>query len=707
MAKKGKVLQTIIDISGEISPTLGKTIDSVVDRLDGINGASLAASAAIAGIGVGAAAGLKSATKYMTKLGDEWNTALGDMSAQTGFVGEDLEALAESAKAIYAMNLGESLGDVTDTISDVQRQTGLWGDALQGVSADAIMLRDTFEYDVNESTRAAKALMDNFNISGHDAMNMIATGAQNGLDWSGELLDTITEYSPQFKKLGLDADDMFNIMQSGADGAAFNLDKVGDTVKEFSIRAIDGSKSTIEGFEAIGMNADEMMQIFAAGGEEASDAFYAVLQGLLNIEDPVARDAAGVQLMGTMWEDMGLEAIQALADTQDGAYATSDALEQIGDVKYNNLGTALEGIRRKIDVGLLPASEALTQSLVDAAPEIGAMVDQASPHLEALAGKIGPLVTGAVSFAVDGLGLIADNMDTLIPIAGGLTGALVAYKLATIASAGVTKILTGAHAVQAAAMASGTAMTTAQAAATWALNGAMAVLTSPIFLVVAAIGVLIAAGVALYRHWDTVKAYAAQLGSYVSGVWTNLKNGAINLKNGIVEAFTTGFQSLVGIVKAPVNAVVGIINGAIEGINSIGFTVPDWVPFIGGKAFQLSIPMMPYFASGGFTNGMSIAGEDGQEAVISFKRQYRKDNLSYWAKAGRMLGATPEDADFGLSGTGNHTAVDIGGITFAPNITITGNADKRSIIQAIRDEYPEFLDMLDEYFMERGVPVYG
>ena len=70
-------------------------------------------------------------------------------------------------------------------------------------------------------------------------MNLIAAGAQNGLDYSGELLDSISEYSVQFAKVGLDADDMFKVFQKGAESGAFNLDKVGDAVKEFSIRAIE------------------------------------------------------------------------------------------------------------------------------------------------------------------------------------------------------------------------------------------------------------------------------------------------------------------------------------------------------------------------------------------------------------------------------------------------------------------------------------
>jgi hypothetical protein len=114
------------------------------------------------------------------------------------------------------------------------------------------------------------------------------------------------------------------------------------------------------------------------------------------------------------------------------------------------------------------------------------------------------------------------------------------------------------------------------------------------------------------------------------------------------------------------------------------------------------------YATGGFTNGISIAGEDPRyptEAVISFNPAYRAQNLSYWAQAGRMLGA--EASDFHLGGSGGSSDINLGGVTFAPNITISGKADKDTIMQAIEAEYPEFIDMLEEYLAGRRATVYA
>ena len=150
-------------------------------------------------------------------------------------------------EAVYKNNYGDSFEDIGDAISQVKNLGEMDEASLQNVTESAFALRDTFEYDISESTRAAKALMDNFGISGEEAMNLIASGAQNGLDYSGELLDSISEYSVQFEKVGLDADDMFANLSKGAESGAFNLDKVGDAVKEMAIRVVDGSDTTRQG----------------------------------------------------------------------------------------------------------------------------------------------------------------------------------------------------------------------------------------------------------------------------------------------------------------------------------------------------------------------------------------------------------------------------------------------------------------------------
>lgn len=752
---KGKVLETVVSISGEISPTLGKTLDGVIKQLGGVNTAALAASAAVVGIGAAAVVGVAKAGKALVSLGDEYNSAVNSMSMATGAMGGELDDLAQQMQDVYAAGFGEDMQDVADAMSVAAQLTGAMGDELEGLTADAITLRDTFGYDINESMRAADAMMTNFGISGEEAMNLIASGAQNGLDFSGELIDTINEYSVQFAKVGFDAEQMFSIMQSGADGTAWNLDKVGDAVKEFAIRSIDGSDTTIEAFTAIGMNADQMMQTFAAGGDAANAAFYDVLDALLAMEDPVARDAAGVELFGTMWEDLGVEAVQALADTEDALYDAGDALDNIQDVKFDNLGDAFEMIKRQGEVAFLPLASTMASLAVDLAPKIGDLLGRLGPIIEQVTVSAMPLVEDFFGGLMDALDALGPVIDQVLPVLSDSIGQVfvAVQPLIPIITQLIGNLLpTIAQLIAALAPVISTVLSVLSPVLS-AVSQLISGLLPPLSRLLQALGPILTQTGSLIS--STVGAAFQALGPLISSV-TGVLSGLITFITGVFsgswaqawqgikDIFSNVFNSLAGIVKAPINAVIAIVNGVISAINGIGFTIPDWVPVLGGQRFGLSIPEIPMLAAGGFTDGPSIAGEAGQEAVISFDPAYRDENLAYWAQAGQMLGARAADAAFALGGSsggaaldmssaadgvyiessalfadaldegftlsgGGDTAyyLDMGGVTFAPHIEIKGEADKRSVIDAIRDEYPEFLDMLEEWFAERGVTVYG
>jgi len=117
--------------------------------------------------------------------------------------------------------------------------------------------------------------------------------------------------------------------------------------------------------------------------------------------------------------------------------------------------------------------------------------------------------------------------------------------------------------------------------------------------------------------------------------------------DGIVQIFSGIWSGIITFVKTPVNAVIALINGAIRGLNKISVDIPDWVPLVGGSHFGLDIPEIPLLASGGFTDGVSIAGEAGMEAVISFDPRYHSDNVAVWEEAGRMLGVIDDTAASG------------------------------------------------------------
>lgn len=356
---------------------------------------------------------------YGVNLANDMDSAMNQFMATTGHAADSAEYYQDVLEKIYANNYGEDFQDIADSMALVNKNLGdMSAENLQSTTEAAFALRDTFDYDITESTRAAKAMMDNFGVSGEEAFELIASGAQNNLDYSGELIDSINEYSVQFGKLGFTADDMFNIFQKGADSGAWNLDKVGDAVKEFSIRAIDGSDSTKQGFEACGLSADKMAAEFGKGGESAKKAFSETVKALSSIEDPLERDAAGVALFGTMWEDLGPDVIAQLGDIEDGAYSTGNALEDIQDVKYDDLGSMLEGLKRSVEMLALPLGEALIPVLTELIEEVLPVIQEVLPDvIEAFETFLEPvlqLASEALPGIIDGFSQLMS--DDLMPL---------------------------------------------------------------------------------------------------------------------------------------------------------------------------------------------------------------------------------------------------------------------------------------------------
>lgn len=213
---------------------------------------------------------------------------------------------------------------------------------------------------------------------------------------------------------------------------------------------------------------------------------------------------------------------------------------------------------------------------------------------------------------------------------------------------------------------------------------------------------------------------------FITGVFTGNWSQAWE---GVKQIFGNAFDALVELCKIPINAVIGVINGAVKGINSIlgkVTTIPNWVPVVGGQSFSMQLPTIPMLAKGGFTDGVSIAGEAGTEAVISFDPSVRSANIANWQKAGQMLGVDPvqaasvagagslttervEVADIGggSPAPGGTTAVGGGSFTFSPKITIQGNADYNVMMNAMTDAKDQFEQWFNEMMRKQQRTAYA
>ena len=189
------------------------------------------------------------------------------------------------------------------------------------------------------------------------------------------------------------------------------------------------------------------------------------------------------------------------------------------------------------------------------------------------------------------------------------------------------------------------------------------------------------------------------LASVVSLVGTTLVN-AVKVVVGIVQTLLPIVEpvimGIISLIQSIVSVTIKVVNGIIGALNMISFTVPDWSPVFAGKTFgfNLSEVAMPQFAQGGFTNGPSIAGEAGTEAVISFQRGVRQQNIDIWRMAGQMLGV--QDNDGGMPQ-----------IVFSPNITISGDADPAEVTRKTKELFKLFEQFLNQYFRKHNKVAYS
>ena len=372
---------------------------------------------------------LKSSASRTIEIADDLDSSVNKIAAATNASAEEVNKLRSIVEQIYGDNFGDGFEDIADSISKIKQNLGELDDKeLVKVTESAYALKDVFDYDIAESSRAVKAMMENFGVSASEAYDYIARGAQNGLDYSGELLDNISEYSVQFKKMGLSASDMFTIFSNGAENGAWNLDKIGDSVKEMAIRVIDGSDTSKQGFEALGFEAGSMAEKFAAGGVSARVAFQEVIAALAEMNDPIAQNTAGINLMGTMWEDMGAEAILALGDISDSAFDCAGAMDAIKDVNYSSLNNSLENVQRQIDLLIEPIGESLIPVLDEAADSVAEIAQKGD--LKEIAVNVGSFISGTLTLLLKNINLIASAVT-------GVTAAVIAFKTANV----LTKVI--------------------------------------------------------------------------------------------------------------------------------------------------------------------------------------------------------------------------------------------------------------------------
>lgn len=510
----------------------GTTFDGLIQKIGGLT------------LGLGAA-GLAAVGAFIGKgfmAAEDFKKSMNDVKAKTGLANNAFTKLDDTMKNIYAANFGEDFSDVGTSMAQVNQQTKAVGKELENLTKDGLLLRDTFDMEVNESIRSVDMMMKTFGDSGQEAYNLIAQGAQAGLDKNGNLLDSVNEYSVHFQQIGLDSEDMFNMFQNGAKAGVFDIDKLGDAVKEFGIRAKDGSKGTTEAFKELGLNSKNLTADFAAGGERGKKAFELVTDSISKMKDPVKQNQVGVALFGTMWEDMGSKAVKALTTTKGSIDKSKNALDKINKVKYDDIGSAIEGIKRQLEVGLFIP---IGQKILPKVNELANIIQSKMPEIQAA-------FKGAFDVVVNILSGVVDNLDIIIPLLGGLLAATLAFK-AVNTIMGIYKAWI--------------AITKTQTIVQWALNSAL--FANPIGIVVAAIAGLVAAFVIL---WNTSDGFR----NTVIGVWTAIKDFFVGIFNYLKDTFSS-WGPVVLAVLAPFIGIPLIIYQNWDTIKAKLLAIWNWI----------------------------------------------------------------------------------------------------------------------------------
>lgn len=570
--------------------------------------AGVTKAAAIGGAAVGAAllAGIDSIV--------ESSKPMALLEAQLGGTPEFAAQMGKNAGAVYAKGVVDSMEEAAGAVRDVWQNKLVPEDAsdaaIQNVSNKLVALSKTTESSTKEVSNAvSQMLRTGLAQSADEAFDVIQKGVENGANKADDLLDTFNEYGTQFRKLGLDGPEALGLLSQAIKAGARDSDTAADALKEFSIRAIDGSKTTAAGFKALGLDAGEMGKQIAAGGADAEAGLYTVLDRLRSIKDPTKQAAAATALFGTKAEDLGAalfamnpgNATQQLGKLKGAATDAGNALEQ-------SAGAKVESFKRQIQSGL-------TDQLAKAIPAIQAT-----------------------------FGWLKDNSDWVKPLAVGLgilavaLGVLVAVQWAWNAALAVSPV-------------------------TWIILGIVALIAVIVYLVtktkffqtiwaavwgfMKTVGAWFAGPFANFFKmlWDKIVAFA-------KGVWTAIKmyfTFWINIYKAVGSAALAAVNWMISKLTAFINFVRGIpgrIKGALSSMwdglkagfrvainwvigkwNSLHFTIPSFTvlghTFGGGT---IGVPSIPQLADGGLIRAraggtlVNVAEGGNDEAVVPLDR---------------------------------------------------------------------------------------
>lgn len=414
----------------------GDFVSGFTDKLKGLGGkggpVAIAVSAAIA---AGAAVALGGGALIASQIaaGMEQQQALANVQAKLGVDDVTMKRIADAAGKAYASSFGESVAGNMEIARSAIEAGLISTESTTAGTSQMIGQLDTVSKILGEeiplvSRAAAQAIKTGLAPDATAAFDLIVKGQQAGLNTSEDLLDTLNEYGTQFRKLGLDGPQALGLISQMLKGGARDSDVAADALKEFSIRAIDGSEATGTALQALGLDFNAIPQQLASGGPAATAAFQTVVDAINQVQDPVQRAAYQVALFGTQSEDLGaaLNSIDTRTAVQQLGQVDG-AAKRAADTMGNTTAGSFETARRSIEVSLDQIQNAMAGAF---GPQLSEAASWVGENSDKIIGSFGDIAEGALKLGggigqafAGALDVVAVFQEVIGRVVGGVSDA--------------------------------------------------------------------------------------------------------------------------------------------------------------------------------------------------------------------------------------------------------------------------------------------
>lgn len=729
-----RTLEAVVSIAGQLDPSLQRSLTSATRQFSGmkigvaaVGAAAVAATAAIVKFGVDAVKSAAAFEQQMANVASLLDGTTEQISARVSELGEDVLKVS-NATGVSTDELSDGLYKIISAVGDSEDAITQMELAAKVASAGGTETTEA----INLLTAVTKGYNDTSGEAFQKAADLAFMTDKLGQTSVPELAASIGKVIPLSAALGVEQEELFGTF-AALTGVTGSTAEVATQMKAVMSGLMSPTDDMTESLNALGF-ANSNAALEALGFQGMLDALGMTVggdtQALAKLFSSVEAQTAILALAGAQSEDLTEKTLAMYEATgaMESAYGTrTDTLEHTVEV-IKNLG---KNFVTSIGMKILPTVKSVAEKLL---PAIQTGLEKLEPVMDSIYAGLSPVIN-----------IFGGLAEQILPMfEGGLSAALgiweqLAPELKKVADAimpPLVQLLSKVGEIFAKIVPVigkfVSSFIPQIGKFVQALAPILNVVVDALSPILDMIGQLISSLLPALSHVfnteiNKILSYIKPVVTIISSVLSNIfesimpiVQNVINVLTGICDfisnifagnwsaawesvksIFSNAFEALIGFARSPINSVIAIINGLIEGINNCGFTIPDWVPVLGGKELKIDIPKIPMFATGGFTTGPSIAGEAGTEAVISFDPAVRDENLSYWAKAGRMLGV--DDSILSMFETGSTRSGDSISFTFAPQITIKGTGSaKEDIISAIRQEEEEFMDMVEEMLDRRN-----